>query len=127
MIHKILVSRAFSGICGILILMNLCGCYSAFLIDPKENLEQTKIARVVLKDDSELIFNDESNKLVELTKENLVYLDSIGAKHIVPISDVRRFYEYKIDGTKIIFGTLWVAMGLLFVQILFGPRFSLGG
>jgi len=80
-----------------------------------------------LKDDSEIIFYDESNRLIELTNEKLVYLDSIGTEHVVPISDVKRFYEYKIDGSKIIFGALWTVIGLVLLQMLFGPRISLGG
>ncbi|KAF0142660.1 MAG: hypothetical protein FD122_617 [Stygiobacter sp.] len=111
MIQKIFISRAFCGICVLLILTNLSGCYSTFLIDSKETIEKEKIDRVVLKDNSEIIFYDESNKLIELTKENLVYRDSTGVEHVVPIADVRRFYEYKIDGVKILLG----AMMMLFV------------
>ncbi|OGU64734.1 MAG: hypothetical protein A2499_01990 [Stygiobacter sp. RIFOXYC12_FULL_38_8] len=127
MIQKIFISRAFRGICVLLILTNLSGCYSTFLIDSKETIEKEKVGRVVLKDDSEIIFYDESNRLIELTNEKLVYLDSIGTEHVVPISDVKRFYEYKIDGSKIIFGALWTVIGLVLLQMLFGPRISLGG
>lgn len=105
MIQKIFVSRAFCVICILLILANLSGCYSTYLIDSKGTIEKEKVGRVVLKDNSELIFYDETNRLLDLTKEVLIYKDSKGIENRIPISDIEKFYEYKIDGVKILLGT----------------------
>ena len=127
MIQKIFVSRAFCFICIVLILTNLGGCYSTFLIDSKETIEKEKVGRVVLKDNSELIFYNETNRLLDLTKEVLIYMDSKGIKNRIPISDIKKYYEYKIDGGKIILGTLWTCIALLIFLISIGVTFNPGG
>ncbi|MFA7420003.1 MAG: hypothetical protein WCZ90_09985 [Melioribacteraceae bacterium] len=116
---KINKSRKFYYVCIALAIMNICGC-SSFLIKDTEGIEKDKIGKIVLKDNSEIFFFDESNKLVELTNENLVYLDSIGNEHVVPIFDVKRFYEYKIDGVKILFVTLLITLPIVYRYIFVG-------
>lgn len=127
MIRKIFVSRTFCGICIVLILANLSGCYSNFPIEMGKVNSTVEVSKIKLKDKTEIRFNTGENQLLTVADDHLIYLDSGGITRKIYFSEVERFYTYRVDGGKIIFGSMWVVIGIVLGYMLFGPRFSLGG
>ncbi len=127
MTQKIFVSRAFCGICTLLILTNLSGCYSNLPIEMGKVNGTVEVSKIKLKDKTEVRFNTGENQLLTITNDHLIYLDSGGITRKIYFSEVEKFYAYRVDSGKIIFGALWTVFGLVLLQMLFGPRISLGG
>ena len=128
MIQKIFVSRAFCGICIILILANLSGCYSNFPIEFSKIDDHKELSKIKLKNKTEYYFADGENQLLSISGDKLTLIDKNGIQKTINFTDIEEFYTYRVDGTKVVFSVFWIAIVTIALLIkILGISFSPGG
>jgi len=105
----------------VIVFLLIGGCYSSLPIEFSKIDDYKELSKIKLKDKSEYSFNNGENQLLSLDEKQITFIDQGGVTRKVFFSEIEKFYTYRIDGTKVLFSTMWIIFGIISLYvILFG-------
>lgn len=102
----------------VIIFLSLGGCYSSLPIEFSKISDYKELSKIKLKDGSEYYFNNKDYQLLSVSYTDITFNDENGIKKTIKHVDVEKFYTYRLDGTKVLFSTLWIIFGTILLYVL---------
>ena len=122
MIYELSSSKIFRLTCFVLMALILNSCYSYFIIKEKSNDD---VAKVKLKDGSEIILKDSLNIIEKIDSSSIMYKKPDGNLYSINTGDIAELYEYKFDIKKTSFMVLFSAIGIrLLLEVILHFKYS---